>query len=94
MVGWTDDFGEASGSAWDANRLVATYEYAPYGEILASSGDFAAVNPFRFSTKYWDDETGFGYWGFRYYDPRTGRWTRLNGGPGITHRQASRLHRL
>ncbi|MBN1153088.1 MAG: RHS repeat-associated core domain-containing protein, partial [Dehalococcoidia bacterium] len=28
----------------------------------------------RFSTKYWDDETGLGYWGYRYYDPATGRW--------------------
>lgn len=24
--------------------------------------------------KYWDDETGFVYYGYRYYDSRTGRW--------------------
>jgi RHS repeat-associated protein len=53
---------------------VATYEYAPYGEILASSGDFAAVNPFRFSTKYHDDETGLIDFGRRLYDPLLGRW--------------------
>jgi RHS repeat-associated protein len=74
VVGWIDDFGGASGSAWDANRLVATYEYAPYGEILASSGDFAAVNPFRFSTKYHDDETGLIDFGRRLYDTLQGRW--------------------
>ncbi|MGD8454626.1 MAG: RHS repeat-associated core domain-containing protein [Phycisphaerae bacterium] len=55
--------------------LVAKYEYDPYGAVVAQSGDYAATNPFRFSTKYWDDETGLGYWGYRYYDPRTGRWT-------------------
>jgi RHS repeat-associated protein len=34
----------------------------------------AFLNPFRFSTKYQDDETGFLYYGYRYYDPSTGRW--------------------
>jgi len=33
----------------------------------------AEVNPFRFSTKY-QDETGLLYYGYRYYDPSTGRW--------------------
>jgi RHS repeat-associated protein len=31
-------------------------------------------NPFRFSTKYQDDETGLLYYGYRYYQPNTGRW--------------------
>jgi len=53
---------------------VAHYEYGPFGEVTASTGDLAVGNPFRFSTKYWDDETGLGYWGYRYYDPITGRW--------------------
>jgi RHS repeat-associated protein len=34
----------------------------------------ATANPFRFSTKYQDDETGLLYYGFRYDDPSTGRW--------------------
>jgi RHS repeat-associated protein len=34
----------------------------------------AKANPFRFSTKYQDDETGLLYYGYRYYDPGTGRW--------------------
>jgi RHS repeat-associated protein len=54
--------------------IVAKYEYDPYGNVVASGGDYAAVNPFRFSTKYWDDETGLGYWGYRYYSSRMGRW--------------------
>ena len=54
--------------------IEAKYEYDPYGNVIASDGDYAEENPFRFSTKYWDDETGFGYWGHRYYDPTVGRW--------------------
>ena len=34
----------------------------------------AAANPFRFSTKYQDDETDLLYYGYRYYDPSKGRW--------------------
>ena len=60
--------------------LVAKYEYDPYGGNLLDptdpqeSGPYAADNPFRFSTKYFDDETALGYWGYRYYSPRLGRW--------------------
>jgi len=34
----------------------------------------ARANPFRFSTKYQDDETDLLYYGYRYYNPSTGRW--------------------
>ena len=30
--------------------------------------------PFRFSTKYQDEETGLLYYSYRYYQPSTGRW--------------------
>jgi RHS repeat-associated protein len=32
------------------------------------------VNPFRFSTKYQDDETDLLYYGYRYYSASMGRW--------------------
>jgi RHS repeat-associated protein len=34
----------------------------------------ARVNPFRFSTKYQDDETDLLYYGLRYFSASTGRW--------------------
>ena len=37
--------------------VVAHYEYDPYGNIIAQSGDQTGANPFRFSSKYWDGET-------------------------------------
>jgi RHS repeat-associated protein len=57
----------------DGNN-VAHYEYGPFGETLVATGPMALINHFRYSTKYWDDETGLGYWGFRYYSPELGRW--------------------
>jgi len=53
---------------------TAYYEYGPFGEPLRVSGAMAGQNPFRFSTKYTDDETGLVYYGYRYYNPSTGRW--------------------
>ena len=34
----------------------------------------AKADPFRFSTKYQDDETDLFYYGYRYYSANTGRW--------------------
>jgi len=54
--------------------IAADYEYGPFGEPLRATGALAKVNPFRFSTKYEDNETGLLYYGYRYYTPSTGRW--------------------
>jgi RHS repeat-associated protein len=54
--------------------MAAQYEYGPFGEVIRATGSMAFVNPFRFSTKYQDDETGLLYYGYRYYNPSTGRW--------------------
>jgi len=66
--------------------IAAKYEYNPYGNQLASTGDYAAANPFRFSTKWLDTDLagpnvkgavgpdGMYYYGYRFYSPRLGRW--------------------
>jgi len=54
--------------------VAAHYEYGPFGELIRATGPMAKVNPFRFSTKHQDEETGLVYYGYRYYDPSTGRW--------------------
>ena len=59
----------------DTNGATAAhYEYDPFGNTLVATGAMAKENPFRFSTKYTDDETGLLYYGFRYYSPQLGRW--------------------
>jgi RHS repeat-associated protein len=54
--------------------ISAHYDYDPFGRIVYRSGTRAQTNAYRFSTKYFDDETGLGYWGYRYYSPDLGRW--------------------
>ena len=57
--------------------LVASYQYGPFGEKLGAdwaAPGFVDRNPFRFSTKYTDVETGLVYYGHRYYDPKLGRF--------------------
>jgi len=46
----------------------------PFGEVLRKTGSMANACPFRFSTKYQDDETDLLYYGYRYYNASTGRW--------------------
>ncbi len=52
----------------------ARYEYGPFGEVIRATGPMAKANPFRFSTKYQDDESDLLYYGYRYYNASTGRW--------------------
>lgn len=54
--------------------LAATYEYDPYGQMVRRQGPMAQKNPFEFSTKYTDVETGLVYFGRRYYDSTAGRF--------------------
>jgi RHS repeat-associated protein len=53
---------------------TARYEYGPFGEPLRATGALAGANPIRWSTKVTDDEGGLVYYGYRYYNPGTGRW--------------------
>ena len=43
-------------------------------EKSSETGPMAKANPFRFSTKYRTMKTDFLYYGYRYYNPSTGRW--------------------
>jgi len=54
--------------------LMASYSYGPFGQLLSASGPLAQINPFRFSSEYFDDETDLVYYNYRYYSPRLGRW--------------------
>lgn len=55
-------------------QKVASYTYGPFGEVLDASGPRARSCPFRFQTKMYDSETGYYYFGKRYYDPTTRTW--------------------
>lgn len=54
--------------------IAAHYEYDPYGNEILAAGEEAEENTFRFSTKYYDTDSRFYYYGYRYYLPEMGRW--------------------
>ncbi|MBU0716812.1 MAG: RHS repeat-associated core domain-containing protein [Planctomycetes bacterium] len=102
LVDWADiadwqQKGLTGPTDWHADRLVAHYEYDPYGNNLLDptdaeqSGPYAATTAIRFSTRPFDDETGLGSWPARYYSPRFGRW--LNRDP-IEERGGIHLYQL
>ena len=66
-----DGNGNVSELVDGSGNVVAHYEYDPYGNSIVATG---ADNPFRFSSKYLDAETGLYYYGCRYYSPVLGRW--------------------
>ncbi len=59
---------------------VASYAYDGFGNFInhdasdIDSSGYAYEQPFGFSTKLRDSETGLYYYGYRYYDPLTGKW--------------------
>jgi RHS repeat-associated protein len=59
-----------------ALRNSAEYQYDPFGRLLTerTKPERGIENPFRFSTKYTDAETGLVYFGYRFYNPDTARW--------------------
>nr|WP_321349288.1 RHS repeat-associated core domain-containing protein [uncultured Methanoregula sp.] len=60
----------------DANdgTVADRYEYDPFGNEITTAKGHSLANPFRFSTKYTDEETGLVYYGYRYYCPANGKW--------------------
>lgn len=61
-------------------EAVESYRYSAFGEerIYNQIGEEVdskeSLNPWRFSSKRVDSETGYLYFGRRFYDPEVGRW--------------------
>ena len=58
----------------ETSKPIATYWYGLFGEAIQATRPLATVNPFQFSTKYRDEETGLLYYGYRFYDASNGKW--------------------
>ena len=72
-----DGNGNVSEYLTPGGSVAAHYEYDPFGnDITPSNRAGTAHNAFahRFSTKPIDPDTGLYYYGYRFYDPLTGRW--------------------
>ena len=54
-------------------EVIAWYKYDAWGkcEIVKDADGIGTLNPFRWKSYYYDNETGFYYINGRYYDPET-----------------------
>ncbi|MBK1829911.1 DUF4347 domain-containing protein [Verrucomicrobiaceae bacterium R5-34] len=71
-----DGNGNVSEYLDSSGAKVAHYEYDAFGNeiVSATSGSLATSFAHKFSTKPVDTETGLYYYGYRYYNPVTGKW--------------------
>jgi RHS repeat-associated protein len=67
-----DGKGNVSAVLDSAQQIVASYRYDTFGKVMAKSGTLD--QPFQFSTKRYDSNTGLNYYGYRFYSPALGRW--------------------
>ncbi len=67
-----DGLGSVTSLTNAGGALAATYTYDAFGNVVNSAGD--VVNPFRFTGREWDQESGLYYYRARYYDPSIGRF--------------------
>ncbi|MBQ8446047.1 MAG: RHS repeat-associated core domain-containing protein, partial [Opitutales bacterium] len=63
-----------------SNGIGAHYDYAPFGATTrthrdsTASFDIVSLNPFRFSSEYYDSELDLVYYNYRHYSPGLGRF--------------------
>ncbi|MEO7975516.1 SpvB/TcaC N-terminal domain-containing protein [Flavobacterium sp.] len=80
---YTNHLGSASLETDEKANIISYEEYHPYGtsayRICKSSANFS-LKRYRFTGKERDDETGFYYFGARYYAAWLGRWTSSDPG--------------
>lgn len=65
-----------------AGNIVASYTYDAWGKILSKNGIMADVNPFRYASYRYDNETGAYYLLARYYNSEDGLFLSIDPQPG------------
>jgi len=68
-----DGKGNVSALIDSTQAVVASYAYDPFGQLMSKSGNL--VQPYTFSTKEAQSGTGQYYYGYRFYDSCSGKWT-------------------
>ena len=67
-----DGLGSITSLSNSAGALVQTYTYDSFGNRVASTGTL--TNPFQYTGREFDPETGIYYYRARYFDPSVGRF--------------------
>ena len=74
----TDPFVDGNKNVTDLIRngeYAHRYKYDAFGNVTSASSFIGVtINPFRFSSEYVDNETGWSAYKYRYYSPKIGRF--------------------
>lgn len=65
----------------DSNgKIIAEYDYDSWGNIIQITGNrkIATLNPYRYRSYYYDEETGFYYLNSRYYDSKLRKFINMD----------------
>ncbi len=68
-----DDLGSVTAITDSKGGVVQTYDYDSFGNIVAQKST-TFVQPYTYTAREWDKETGLYYYRARYYDPMEGRF--------------------
>jgi RHS repeat-associated protein len=69
-----DGLGSITSLTSSTGVLAGTYTYDSFGKLTTSSSTL--TNPFRYTAREFDSETGLYFCRARFYDPTTGRFIR------------------
>lgn len=67
-----DGLGTITSISNSSGAIAGTYTYDSFGKINSSTGTL--TNPFRYTAREFDSETGIYFYRARYFDPNTGRF--------------------
>jgi RHS repeat-associated protein len=67
-----DGLGSITSLTDGSGQLAASYVYDSFGKLTASTG--TVTNPFQYTAREFDSETGLYYYRARYYDPNIARF--------------------
>ncbi|MEM9547809.1 MAG: SpvB/TcaC N-terminal domain-containing protein [Bacteroidota bacterium] len=73
-----DHLGSSSYITNDDGIVTQHMEYLPFGETLVDEHLNSYNTPYKFNGKELDDETGYYYYGARYYNPRMSQWLSVD----------------
>lgn len=68
----SDGLGSITSLSNTSGIVNQTYVFDSFGNLLSTTGTF--IQPFRYTGREWDSETGLYYYRARYYDPVIGRF--------------------
>jgi RHS repeat-associated protein len=74
----SDHLGSSSFISDASGTAIQHLQYLPFGETFVDQRNSSYNTPYKFSAKEKDDETGYSYFGARYYWPEVSVWLSVD----------------